>query len=93
MIYSERFQNQRKIGQHISPSCILHNVLTPEKLKVIQGIRLGPEKYEATIELAEKFVTGTGSTQKEAKQEACRLVFSKILKIDWNRASKGQKLK
>lgn len=92
LIYSDRFQLQRKRGAPISPSCILHNVITPEKIKVLQEINFGHDKCEVTVEVAHKAVTGFGYTKKDAKQAACLSVFTKILKIDWDRASKGHKL-
>lgn len=32
-----------------------------------------------------------GTNRREAKQDACRLAFLNILKIDWDRASQGRK--
>lgn len=60
MIYSDRFKIQRKRGFPISPLCILHNTLSPERLKVLQEIEIGPAKYETTIEFVGKAVTGRG---------------------------------
>ncbi|XP_063705492.1 uncharacterized protein LOC134834676 isoform X2 [Culicoides brevitarsis] len=93
LLYSDRFKKQTQRGPHhaISPLCLLHNVISPSKVIVLQETQLGPYKFESTIEIANKAVTGSGVSKKEAKQDAGRLAFLHILKIDWDRAVCGIK--
>lgn len=51
----------------------------------------GKNVLERPLLLCFTFFFTKGTNRREAKQDACRLAFLNILKIDWDRASQGRK--
>lgn len=89
VLFGERIQRKRMKGECISPKNILNDILGHLKLEIVSEVEHGVFDFRTTIQFCGILVEGKGYNAYVALQNACQLVFERVLKIDWEQASKG----
>ncbi|XP_063706445.1 uncharacterized protein LOC134835498 [Culicoides brevitarsis] len=85
MLRGERLRRRQAKGLFISPKAVLHDVMGSEKLQFLEYQKLDSFDHRVKIDFFGEIIEGKGYNEHVAKQNACQKVFTKVLKIDWDR--------